>query len=83
MITKYYVVKIYVGPVHVAHYADTARMAGLTDVIQGTEHVYGVIDAPALRDETDRLCLRQRVADLVYGAPMAAGWRDVDILRAT
>jgi hypothetical protein len=80
--TKYYKVRIYVGPVHVDHYVAQARANGLTDVEAGTQHVWGVAASPELRDDTDRLCLQQRVADLVYGAPMAAGWRDVELFSA-
>ena len=82
MTTKFYKVRVYVGPVHVEHYAAQARTHGFADVLAGTEHIYGVLDSPVLRDETDRLCFRQRVVDLVYGSPMAAGWRDVEILSA-
>jgi len=79
---KYWKVRVYVGPVHVAHYAATARAAGLTEVLAGTEHVWAVAAGPDLQTETDRLVFRQRVADLVYGASMAAGWRDVELFSA-
>jgi hypothetical protein len=78
--TKYYRVKVYVGPVHVEHYTAEARRAGLTDCFGGTEHVYGTAETLPLETETDRLVFRQRVAALVYGTPMATGWRDVDII---
>jgi hypothetical protein len=79
-ISKLYRVKVYVGPVHVEHYASQATKAGLAHVWTGTEHVYATILAPALPTETDRLCFRQTVAEQVYGCPLAAGWRDVEIL---
>lgn len=81
-VTKYYRVKVYVGPVSVQHYAAQAKAAGFTDVFDGTEHVYGTVSSPPLENESDRQCLAQRVADTVYGCPMAAGWRDVTILGA-
>lgn len=80
MRTTYYRVRVYVGPVHVAHYAQTARRAGMTDVGQGAEHVYATVSSPTLTTEGDRLVFRQRVADAVYDSPMAAGWRDVEIM---
>ena len=82
MTTKYYRVRVYVGPVHVEHYAAQARANGLVDVLAGTQHVWGVCASAELHTDSDRLCFRQRVADLVYGAPMAAGWRDVDVFSA-
>jgi hypothetical protein len=80
--TKYYKLRVYVGPVHVEHYAAEARRAGLTDVLAGTEHVYGTMASTPTASYGDELSLRQRAADAVYGAPMAAGWRDVEILGA-
>lgn len=80
--TKYYKVRVYVGPVHVAHYATQAKAAGLTDVSEGTEHIWAIAASPVLETETDRLCFRQRIANAVYGSPMAAGWRDVEIFSA-
>jgi hypothetical protein len=80
--TTFYRVMVYVGPGHVAHYANQAREAGLTEVVAGTEHVYGVVEAAQANTETDRLLLRQRTAALVYGTPVAAGWRDVRVLGA-
>lgn len=80
--TKYYKVRIYVGPVHVDHYVAQARENGLTDVFGGTQHVWGVLASPELTTESDRLCFQQRAADLVYGSPMAAGWRDVEVFSA-
>jgi len=79
--TKFYRVRVYVGPVHVPHYAEQARRNGLSDVFEGTEHVLGTASAPALDTETDKLAFRNRVAELVYGASMTTGWRDVEILR--
>lgn len=73
--------RCYVGPVHVAHYAAQARKAGLLNIAEGTEHVYGVT-APIVVDpeHTDLNPLRQTIAEQVYGGRIAAGWRDVDIL---
>lgn len=82
MTFKYYRVRVYVGPVAVKHYAEQARRAGWTNVFDGTEHVYGTVASPTLNDVTDRLCFQQKACDAVYGAPMAAGWRDVSILGA-
>lgn len=76
----YYKVRVYVGPVAVDHYVEVARRAGLTGVWGGTEHVYAEVPSGPLQSEGDRLVLRQRAADLVYGAHMAAGFRDVAIL---
>jgi hypothetical protein len=74
-------VRVYVGPVHVEHYAGEARTRGLTDVWTGTEHVYGTWTATEdLDTETGRLVERQRVANAVYGRPLATGWRDVTFL---
>ena len=74
-----YRVRVYVGPVHVAHYAGNARTAGYTNLVEGTEHVIADVLAPVCLTETDRLVMRNRIADTVYGAAMATGWRDVTI----
>ena len=68
--TKYYKVRVYVGPVHVDHYASVAKAAGLTDVLAGTEHVYGTIASLPTQNYSDELCLRQKTADAVR-RPMA------------
>lgn len=78
--TCYYRVRIYVGPVHLAHYATVAHEAGLTNVWVGTEHVYGTYAAPPCLDETDRLLLRQRIGHLIYPAA-ATAYRDVSLLE--
>jgi hypothetical protein len=78
--TKYYRVKVYVGPVHVAAYTKEAHGRGLAGAWAGTEHVYGTVASRPLLTDSDRVCFAQHVADLVYGTPMAAGWRDVTIL---
>lgn len=77
--THYYRVRIYVGPVHVASYAADAKRVGLADVWAGTEHVYGTYAAPPCRNETDRLCLRQRIGELLFPA-QAVAWRDVELI---
>jgi hypothetical protein len=77
--THYYRVRIYVGPVHVAHYAAEAQRAGLANVWGGTAHVYGTFAAPPCENETDRLVLRQRIGTLIYPA-QAVAWRDVQLL---
>lgn len=78
----FYRVKVYVGPVWVEHYARQAREAGMTDILEGTEHIHGTLANSELKSEAARMVFQQRVANLVYGSPMAAGWRDVEILRA-
>jgi hypothetical protein len=78
-----YRLRIYVGPVHVTHYAQNARSAGFTDVYEGTEHVYVTTLAPELKTETDRLLLRLRTAESIYGEPgHVTAWRDTELLHA-
>lgn len=73
--------RCYVGPVHVAHYAAQARAAGLLNVGEGTEHVYGITPPIAFDPEYPDLApLRQQIGEWVYGGPVAAVWRDVEIL---
>jgi len=79
--TKYYRIRIYVGPVHAAHYASNARRAGMTNIVEGTEHIYATIGAAELHNETDRLLLRHRTAELIYGEPgHVTAWRDVTLI---
>jgi len=81
--TKFYRVRVYVGPVHIEHYGAVAHKNGLTNLTLGTEHIYGTIAAEPLRNETDQLLLRHRVGELVYGEPgHVTAWRDVVILGA-
>jgi hypothetical protein len=82
MITKYYRVRMYVGPVCIAHYAEQARRVGFVNVFEGTEHVHGTLSSPVLETETDRLVFRLKVGELIHGEPGPMWWRDVDILGA-
>jgi hypothetical protein len=79
MILVYHRFRCYVGPVHVAHYTETARRNGVLNAWAGTEHVYGTWGTPPFADETDRLLFRHRVSELVYGEP-GLWWRDVEVL---
>jgi len=80
--TTYYRIRVYVGPVHVEHYAETARANGLTNVFAGTAHVYGTFASETAETDTDKLVTRQRAGQLVYGEPChTTVWRDVEILR--
>lgn len=80
-IFRCYRFRCFVGPVHVAHYADTARRAGLLNVSAGTEHVYGITGPIKVdREYGDLTPLRQTIGEQVYGGPIAAVWRDVEIL---
>jgi len=72
--------RVFVGPTAVEYMADRARVAGFTNVFEGTEHVHASVLAPTCETETDRLCLRQTIGDRLYGAPMIAAWRQVDLL---
>jgi hypothetical protein len=78
---KIYRVRVYVGPTAVNHYAQQARMVGYTNLLEGTEHIHADVLGPATMAPGEADCFRQQVCDNVYGTPMAAGWRQVEILR--
>lgn len=82
MTFKVYSLRVYVGPTSVDHYAAMAKAAGFGQVFAGTQHVWLTTSPISLENETDRLVLRQKVADTIYGRRMAAAWRDVEIVRA-
>lgn len=79
-ITKYYRVRVYVGPVWVDYHATLARQAGMTEILEGTEHIHATVASSPLDTETDKLVFRERVGQLVYGQPNAPRFRDVEII---
>lgn len=81
---KRYRVRMFVGPTAVQHYAERARTVGYTDIVEGTEHIHFNTSWLPVTDEplTDRICQAQAIGERIYGEPMTAVWRQVEILRA-